>query len=439
MDAELENLPASPRPAAGIARSAFTVMLVRAGSRGLSFLVLVLLARQMGSVPFGDFVYVMSWLVLFEIPGTIGLPFAALRFGSEYRATREWRLLRGYIRWSTTTIIRASLLVALVVLIWTATLGSGISTALQRTFVIAALALPIVGLSTLASNLLRTADRVVLAEILIGSRPLILGTGVLAFWATSNSFTAPWAMTFHVLFVSFGLTVGWSLYRRSLSPEARSAPPEFERRLWLRTAVPMFGTATLNAAMARTDTVMVGSILTTEDAGIYRAGVGIAEMVAFGLHSAIIVIAPRLAGLNRTGAIDELKATVRSAARLSIAFTLPAVIGVLVLGRPVLNLFGEGFDSAYVPMLILSFGQLVTATTGPTNALLNMTGEERAVTATYVVWATINVTLNAVLIPLIGLEGAAIATAASLIGWKLTLVSISIRRLGINPTAFARL
>ena len=155
--------------------------------------------------------------------------------------------------------------------------------------------------------------------------------------------------------------------------------------------------------------------------------------------NADIVIAPRLAGLKKTGEINELRTWVRSAARLGVAFTLPAVLGVVVLGRTVLVLFGDGFDAAFAPLLILSVGQLVTAATGPTNALLNMTGEERIVTATYVVWAVINITLNVLLIPLIELEGAAIATASSLVGWNLTLVYFSVKRLGINPTAFARL
>jgi O-antigen/teichoic acid export membrane protein len=66
---------------------------------------------------------------------------------------------------------------------------------------------------------------------------------------------------------------------------------------------------------------------------------------------------------------------------------------------------------------------------------MSMTGHERI--SARILWQTalLNVLLNAVLIPLYGLVGAALASAVSLAIWNTMLYREVHRRLGINSTA----
>jgi O-antigen/teichoic acid export membrane protein len=86
-------------------------------------------------------------------------------------------------------------------------------------------------------------------------------------------------------------------------------------------------------------------------------------------------------------------------------------------------------------MSILCIGQMVNAATGSTVLLLNMSGYEQN-TATALGLATaIHIAMNLWMIPLLGIEGAALASATSLALWNVILFYRVRRVLGINPGA----
>jgi len=100
----------------------------------------------------------------------------------------------------------------------------------------------------------------------------------------------------------------------------------------------------------------------------------------------------------------------------------------------ILRLFGSAFQSAYAPVLVLSAGQVVNAASGSVGFLLGMTGEERAAARITVATGALNLLLNAAMIPLRGLLGAALATTASGVVWNVLLVRRVRVVLGIQPT-----
>jgi len=63
-----------------------------------------------------------------------------------------------------------------------------------------------------------------------------------------------------------------------------------------------------------------------------------------------------------------------------------------------------------------------------------MTGAHRACGAAHVVGAIGNVALNAIFIPLFGLNGAALATACIVVSVNLWLLFVIRRRLGLEPS-----
>jgi O-antigen/teichoic acid export membrane protein len=71
--------------------------------------------------------------------------------------------------------------------------------------------------------------------------------------------------------------------------------------------------------------------------------------------------------------------------------------------------------------------------------VLNMTGHERDTAKGIAVSALLNVTLNALLIPLWGIEGAALASTLSMVVWNSLLVVLVHRRLGLHATALGPL
>jgi O-antigen/teichoic acid export membrane protein len=105
---------------------------------------------------------------------------------------------------------------------------------------------------------------------------------------------------------------------------------------------------------------------------------------------------------------------------------------ILAFGRPLLALFGADFERGYIVMFILAVGMLTRAAVGPAERLLNMLGERKQCAAVYAGAFAINLILCAILIPRLGIEGAAVSTSTALVVESIMLYVVAKRRLGFH-------
>ncbi len=186
-----------------------------------------------------------------------------------------------------------------------------------------------------------------------------------------------------------------------------------------------------------TDLVMLGLFMESGDVGVYRVAAQAATVVAFGLNAMNMVVAPRFARLYAGGHAAQLQWTVTFSARIILLLTLPVAAGLALFADPVIRLvFGTGYTAGSTALAILAAGQLANALFGSVAFLLNMTGHERDTARGLAAAVALNIVLNLLLIPVFGLEGAAVATSVTLVLWNLLLWRAVRRRLGIDSTAF---
>src|SRR3954453_21835771 len=117
----------------------------------------------------------------------------------------------------------------------------------------------------------------------------------------------------------------------------------------------------------------------------------------------------------RTKDHDRLKDILADSIRWTFWGSLAASIVILAMGRPLLSLFGLGFVEGFQLMLILAAGLMARASVGPIERLLNMLGEQRVCAGVYAAAFMLNLLLGLVLIPRIGVAGAAVSTSTALI------------------------
>jgi O-antigen/teichoic acid export membrane protein len=108
-------------------------------------------------------------------------------------------------------------------------------------------------------------------------------------------------------------------------------------------------------------------------------------------------------------------------------------LGIAVFAPVLLGLYGPGFGAAQTPLLILAVAGLVATGVGPVDVVLLMAGKSSWNLANTAVALTLNVVLNVLLIPHLGMTGAAIAWAASLLANNLLPLWQVRRLLGIHP------
>jgi O-antigen/teichoic acid export membrane protein len=146
----------------------------------------------------------------------------------------------------------------------------------------------------------------------------------------------------------------------------------------------------------------------------------------------------RFSRLHVAGERDQLQTLLAQTMHWTFWPSSVAIIFLLIVGRPLLSLFGDEFTAGYPLMFILSIGLLARAVVGPTEQLLNMLGEWRICACTYLVAFMSNLLLCAALIPLWSVAGAAIALSVALVLESILLFIMTKRRL-IASCASSRL
>lgn len=422
------------------ASGAIGVFVVKVAGAGILFSLHVLLARLLGVSQYGIYVYVITWLNILAILCLLGFHTSLVRFIAEYKAKQQWGLLRGILRRSTQTVLAFSILVGVIVAVITLFLKKRLGSEQVIAFYIASALLPVFALCQLREASLRALKCVVQSELLLRFiRPVLLALIVagLFFW-TKNSLSAANVMAGNIVAVVGAFLIGTVLLRKALPEPVSQAKLAYAQRQWLKVSLPLLLIAGMSLLLNRTDVIMLGAILGTHKAGIYSAATRIGNLVIFGLMATNAIIAPLISELYSTRKHKELQRIVSLAARGVFAFTLLVSVGLAILGKYVLSLFGQEFVVGYIPLLILIGGYLVNALTGPVGLLMTMTGHQNQVGLIFAGSAAVNVGLNALLIPLMGLVGAASSTAFTTIFCNVAMLIYVYRKLGINSTVITK-
>lgn len=137
--------------------------------------------------------------------------------------------------------------------------------------------------------------------------------------------------------------------------------------------------------------------------------------------------------------MKKLQKMITKSSRAIFAFSVVIVAVLVVVGEPLIRIaFGSEYTGAYWPLLILCIGQLVNASMGAVANVLNMTGHERDTTLIVFIGALLNVALNFLLTPILGMVGAALATASGLITWNILMWRQAYKRTGIETSPVIR-
>jgi O-antigen/teichoic acid export membrane protein len=237
----------------------------------------------------------------------------------------------------------------------------------------------------------------------------------------------------HGLLALAAIAACWRLIGRGL-PQ-RSSTVRWGRRLALEGR-PLVMATLLGILPQWIDVIVVNACVGTEQAGIFGAAARVAAVIGLVLVGAQAVAGPRFAALHAAGDLRRLR---RLAEVTNTWVTLAAVVLLLVVWTArvqLLELFGDQFTSGSTVLLIASVGQVGNCAFGLVVLLLIMTGQGRRALITATVALGSNLLLNIALVPNFGIEGAAIASATSVLASNAVAAYYVRESLGIRPLSF---
>jgi O-antigen/teichoic acid export membrane protein len=414
-------------------RMAGNAFLIRVASALLVYGCQVLLARWMGEYQFGIYVYVWTWVLLMGALVDFGLASAAQRFIPEYLGLRTFALLRGFLsgsRWLTLAIATAIAgVAALGIRVFEPWIGRYEIVPLY----LACAALPLYALGHMQEGIARAYGWVNIALLppyIV--RSLILIAAMAAAHAAGFATDAATAMTAAVIATWVTAVVQLLLLDRRLAGAVAPGPKSYEPGTWLLTAIPIFMVEGFYFLLTYTDVLVLQQFRPPEEVAIYYAAAKTLALVTFVHYSVAAATTHKFTEYHVRGDRARLAAFLSDSIRWTFWPSLAATLVILALGRPFLWLFGPRFVEGYSLMFILALGPLARAAIGPVERLLNMVGEQRACALVYAGAFTFNFIACLVLIPLLGIHGAAVATAAAVLVESVLLFFVTKRRLGLH-------
>jgi O-antigen/teichoic acid export membrane protein len=215
-------------------------------------------------------------------------------------------------------------------------------------------------------------------------------------------------------------------------------PKSHEYRLWLGTALPILLAEGFYFLLAYTDVLLLQQFRPPDDVAVYYAAAKTLALVSFIYYSVAMTAAHRFSSFHAAGDREGLAQFLRQTIRWTFWPSLCATALLLAFGRPLLSLFGPQFTAGYHLMFILAIGLLARSSIGPIERFLNMLGQQRLCALVYATAFAINIGLGLVLIPRLGTDGAAIATASAILVETISLFLVARRRLGFHAFVFGR-
>ncbi len=163
------------------------------------------------------------------------------------------------------------------------------------------------------------------------------------------------------------------------------------------------------------DTILIGYFMANADVGIYRIAFQLTAVAAFTTGSLHYVLYPRVSNWHATGEIEKAESALSRAFTYSLLLAIPVVAGGFILGDQLLYyLYGAGFESGTAALFILLLVQVANIFMYLQTMCLNAFDKPKKSFIATAIAACLNIGLNLALIPLFGINGAAIATLVSI-------------------------
>ena len=231
--------------------------------------------------------------------------------------------------------------------------------------------------------------------------PLLVIVG--AFYYEDRLFSSK-AIAISILSLCLVLVCQLWFFRQQMPPQCSTSEPIYAPREWFAVALPLLFNDGAFVVLSQTDIIMTGTILGSFQVGIYSAAFKTASAVSFILAAVNAIAAPMFATLYARRDYEGLQTLTATVARWLFYPSLVFALLLILFADRILGLFGSEFVAARGEMIILILGQLVNVGAGSVGYLMEMTGHHQKCAYVFGCSAILNLVLNSILIPTLGIK-----------------------------------
>ncbi len=412
--------------------------LVAAAVTGLANLALVVLVTRGFSPTLAGVFFAATTVFLLGVRiSELGTNTGLVYFVARFRARGEQHRIPALFRAAYTPVVIGSVLAGVVLFVfaptWASLAVAGDPGPFATLLRILAVFLPLAAVSDtcLAATRGYGAMRpTALIEKVVRPLAQVALIGVAILVGSANALTLAWVAPYAGTAVA---AWAWLRLIRRRTGGSHAAPvSDVTGEFWKFTG-PRAVTSVVQLALQRFDIVLIAALRGPRDAAIYAAATRflvIGQMVNQALSQ---VVEPKLSALIGTGDHSASRTVYQTTTCWIVLLNWPFYLSFMVCAPLVLQLFGPAYTAGSTAVLVLGGAMLVATGCGMVETVLNMAGRTTWNLANAVLALAVNVTVDLLLIPDLGILGAAIGWAAAILTTNLVPLAQVGASLGLHP------
>jgi O-antigen/teichoic acid export membrane protein len=395
----------------------------------------IYVARALGAEALGLYALGMSIVAAVGIFNAVGLPAAGARFVAEYSSKHDYVRLGSFLRGGLSVLGVGNLLLGGILLLvapWIA-IHFYHSPALAKYAWSFALIMLFGVMSTFLGQCMggfqAVARRTLITHFAGTSATIILGVLLISLRFGLRGYLIAQVIS-AALVVALMMAAIWQL----MPQQARNTHGfgQFDTKVVAFSATA-FGLAGVHFVLAQADKIALGYYLDPKQVGIYAVAMAFAGFIPIALLSVNQIFSPTIAELHSAGSHELLEKLYPSLTKWVLIVTLPGALTVIVFSRALMTIFGPGFESGGTVLAVGAIGQLFNCAVGSVGYLLLMSGNQMQLMKIHASNAVLTIVLNVLLVPRLGILGAAIAASATVAVTNLWCLASVRRNLKLFP------
>ena len=403
-------------PSRGIAWAGAVNLVAGATGSVMGLVLAAVVGRHLGPGGAGTYFLVVAVFMIASNVAELGADTGLVRYVSRARATGRGEEIPHLVRAAVTPVLLVGLgLVAVAVAIGLARpdLFSNVSPLL---IVAAAVLAVLSSLTALVLGVVRGLGDVTTYPVLQNiTLPLLRLSGIVAVLLAGLGVTSvliAWMAPIPLILL-VGASVAWRMVERQPRlPEVRRR--EMSRDFWSFSATRGVSAA-VEVLLEWADVLIVGALASPTAAGIYAVATRCARAGEVVQQAARIAIGPPVSAAFAREDHDAIRRMYGNVTAAMIWVSWPFYAVLAVFGGTVLSIFGDGFSTGATTLAILAMAMAVATAAGAVQSILLMGGRGSWQLADKTTVLVVNVALDFALVPLWGIEGAAVAWAIAIL------------------------
>ncbi|MFC5178001.1 lipopolysaccharide biosynthesis protein [Nocardioides taihuensis] len=247
--------------------------------------------------------------------------------------------------------------------------------------------------------------------------------------------TVAWVAPYLAALLVIALWVAGRLRRMAALAADGAAPRpwrEMTGEFW-RFSAPRAVSRIFTIALQRFDVLLVAALRGPADAAVYAVATRFLVLGLMFVQAIQQVMAPRIASSLAVDDVGVAKTLYRTTTTWLTLVSWPIYLVVMLFAPLLLSIFGSSYERGSLAVVVLCAAMLVATVCGPVDSMLLMAGRSVQSLVNTGLALALNVSLDLVLVPWLGVSGAALGWAAAILLNNLLALWQVHRATGLHP------